>query len=351
MKFLDQAKIHLKSGDGGAGCVSFRREKFVPYGGPDGGNGGRGGDVIFRVERNLNTLIDFRYRQHFKAARGGHGMGRDRTGAKGEDVVIAVPPGTQILDNEGELLLADLIEPGTELVLLRGGRGGVGNAAFKSSTNQAPRQSTPGEPGEERSVGLRLKLLADIGIVGLPNAGKSTLLSVVSRARPKVADYPFTTLHPELGVVVVDDFSFVLADIPGLIEGAHQGHGLGDRFLGHVERCAALLHLVDAGLDDPVAAWRTVRHELEAYGAGLGGRPELVVLSRADIVAPAELEERRAALAEATGGEVGVISAATGRDVDPLMGRLADQVRARQQEEAAPDRPAEAAFDPVRETP
>src|SRR5579863_3951177 len=270
MKFLDQAKIFVKSGDGGAGACAFRREKYIEFGGPDGGDGGRGGDVIVEVVANLNTLIDYRYRQHFKAEKGHHGMGANRSGGAGEDVVLRVPIGTEILDEENAQVLLDLTTPGERHVLLRGGDGGFGNAHFKSATNRAPRRADPGWPGEERWVWLRLKLIADAGLIGLPNAGKSTFLAAASAARPKIADYPFTTLHPQLGVVRLSDTQdFVLADIPGLIAGAHSGAGLGDRFLGHVERCAVLLHLVDGAAGDVVKAWRTVRGELAAYGAGL----------------------------------------------------------------------------------
>src|SRR5277367_4901427 len=283
MKFLDQAKIFLSSGDGGAGCTAFRREKFIDRGGPNGGNGGRGGDVVFEVAEGLNTLIDFRYRQHFKAKRGENGRGSDCTGADAPELVIKTPPGTEILDEDGETVLADLTEVGDRLVFLRGGDGGFGNAHFKTSTNRAPRKSTPGWPGQERWVWLRLKLIADAGIVGLPNAGKSTFLAVVSAARPKIADYPFTTLHPQLGVIRLSNSEeFVLADIPGLIEGAHEGAGLGDRFLGHVERCAVLLHLVDGAAGHVVDAWRTVRGELESYGGGLAEKRELIALNKVD---------------------------------------------------------------------
>jgi GTP-binding protein len=269
MKFLDQAKIYLRSGDGGAGSVSFRREKFIEFGGPDGGDGGKGGDVWAEAVDGLNTLIDYRYQQHFKAPKGGHGMGRSRAGAKGQDVVLRVPLGTQIFEDDNETLIADLLSPGDRVRLAKGGNGGFGNEHFKSSTNRAPRHANPGQPGEERWVWLRLKLIADAGIIGLPNAGKSTFLASVSAARPKIADYPFTTLTPQLGVVSVDGKSFVLADIPGLIEGASEGAGLGHRFLGHVERCAVLLHLVDVTAPDPVAAYRALRKEHKTYGAGL----------------------------------------------------------------------------------
>src|SRR5215475_13855094 len=287
MKFLDQAKIYIRSGNGGAGCVSFRREKFIEFGGPDGGDGGRGGDVIAECVDGLNTLIDYRYQQHFKAKTGAHGMGRNRSGAGGPDVVLKVPVGTQVFDEDNETLLADLTKVGQRTVLAKGGNGGFGNAHFKSSTNRTPRHANPGLPGEEKTIWLRLKLIADAGLVGLPNAGKSTFLATVTAARPKIADYPFTTLHPGLGVVRIDGREFVLADIPGLIEGAHEGVGLGDRFLGHVERCRVLLHLVDGTGEHAGHAYTTVRTELEAYGHGLEDKPEIVVLNKADALTPA----------------------------------------------------------------
>jgi len=299
VRFLDEAKIFVKSGDGGGGCVSFRREKFVPDGGPNGGDGGRGGDVWVRADPSLNTLIDFRYRQHFKAERGRHGMGGDRTGKSGAPLVLDVPVGTQILAEDRETLLFDLTEPGQHVRLLKGGDGGFGNARFKTSTNRAPRRADPGWPGEELWIWLRLKLLADVGLVGQPNAGKSTLLSACTNARPKIADYPFTTLTPQLGVVEMDHEAVVIADIPGLIEGASAGTGLGDRFLGHVERCAVLIHLVDATAEDVVATYRTVREELVAYGHGLADKPELVALSKIDALTADEVEARAAALAAA----------------------------------------------------
>jgi GTPase len=291
MKFLDQAKIYLRSGDGGAGSVSFRREKFIEFGGPDGGDGGKGGDVWAEAVDGLNTLIDYRYQQHFKAPKGGHGMGRSRAGAKGQDVVLRVPLGTQIFEDDNETLIADLLSPGDRVLLARGGNGGFGNEHFKSSTNRAPRHANPGQPGEERWVWLRLKLIADAGIIGLPNAGKSTFLASVSAARPKIADYPFTTLTPQLGVVSVDGKSFVLADVPGLIEGASEGAGLGHRFLGHVERCAVLLHLVDVTAPDPVAAYRALRKELKTYGAGLAEKSEILVLNKIDALPPDDLAQ------------------------------------------------------------
>ncbi len=330
MKFLDQAKIYLRSGDGGNGVVAFRRERFVEFGGPDGGNGGRGGDVIFVASEGLNTLIDFRYTQHFRAPKGGNGAGSDRTGAGASDVVISVPVGTQILDEDRETLLADLDETGKRIVFLRGGDGGHGNAHFKSSTNRSPRKATPGYPGEERWVWLRLKLIADVGLVGLPNAGKSTFLSVVSAARPKIADYPFTTLHPQLGVVRLSHSEeFVVADIPGLIEGASDGAGLGDRFLGHVERCAMLVHLVDGAAGNVVQAWRTIRAELDAYGAGLAGKPELLVLNKADAMTPREASARRSALARASGRPVMLMSGVTQQGLPEVLRALMNGVKAR----------------------
>ena len=327
MQFLDQAKVYVRAGDGGNGAVGFRREKFVEFGGPDGGNGGRGGDVIAECVANLNTLLDYRYQQHFKAKKGGHGMGQNRTGAKGADVVLKVPPGTQILDEDNETLIADLTTPGERIVLLKGGNGGFGNAHFKSSTNQAPRRANPGQQGGEMHIWLRLKLIADAGIIGLPNAGKSTFLSVVSAAKPKIADYPFTTLHPNLGVVRIDGFDFVLADIPGLIEGAHEGAGIGDRFLGHIERTAVLLHLVDATLDDPAEAYAVIRGEVEAYGAGLEDKPEIVALSKADAVPEDELKKKARALKKATGAAPLIVSAASGEGVPEVLRALAAQIK------------------------
>ncbi len=335
MKFLDEAKIYVKAGDGGNGACSFRREKYVEFGGPDGGNGGTGGDVVVAAVGGLNTLIDFRYRQHFKARRGTDGMGRDRTGAGGADLVVEVPVGTQVLDEDKDFVLADLTEEGQRVVLARGGRGGLGNAAFKSSTNRAPRRADPGTPGEERWVWLRLKLIADAGLVGLPNAGKSTFLSRVSRARPKIADYPFTTLHPHLGVVGAGEEEFVIADIPGLIEGAHEGAGLGTRFLGHIERCRVLLHLVDGTQDDPVAAWRTVRAELAGYGAGLDDKPEVLALNKVDAVTAEELKAKAEALEAATGVQPILCSGVSGDGVPTVLGALLEAIRAAEQAEAA----------------
>ena len=322
MKFLDEAKIFVKSGDGGNGCHSFRREKYVEFGGPDGGDGGRGGNVVVTCVEGLNTLIDFRYRQHFKAERGHHGMGKNRTGARGKDAVVKVPAGTQILDEDKEELLLDLTEVSQQAILARGGDGGFGNTRYKSSTNQAPRRYDPGWPGEERWVWLRLKLIADVGLVGLPNAGKSTLLAAVSRARPKIADYPFTTLHPNLGVAGIDGTEMVLADIPGLIEGAHQGAGLGTRFLGHVERCPVLLHLVDGTGDDVAAAYLAVRHELAAYGASLDDKVEIVALNKCDALTADEIAARHKALAGAAGGDVAVISGAAGTGIEEVLRTL-----------------------------
>jgi GTP-binding protein len=331
MKFLDQAKIYCRSGDGGDGVIAFRRERFIEFGGPDGGNGGKGGDIVFEAMQNLNTLIDFRYTQHFRGAKGGNGSGADMTGAGAKDVVIKVPVGTQIFDDERNLMLADLDVPGKRVVLLRGGDGGHGNAHFKSSTNRAPRRADKGWPGEERWIWLRLKLIADVGLVGLPNAGKSTFLSVVSAAKPKIADYPFTTLHPQLGVVRLSmTQEFVVADIPGLIEGAHEGAGLGDRFLGHVERCAVLLHLIDGAAGNVVKAWRTVREELEQYGGGLADKPEIIALNKSDAMTPREISSRRAALAKASGAKVFVISAVAHHGVAELNAALwADIARER----------------------
>ena len=328
MHFLDQAKIFVRSGAGGPGAVSFRREKFAEFGGPNGGHGGKGGDIIFEAVAGLNTLIDFRYTQHFRAPRGKGGSGQNRTGAGGDDLVIKVPVGTQVLsDDEERSLLIDMTEVGQRVSLLRGGDGGRGNASYKTSTNRAPRQHGTGWPSEEMYVWLRLKLMADVGIVGLPNAGKSTLLNRTTNAVAKVGDYPFTTLRPQLGVVSYKQREFVLADIPGLIEGAAEGAGIGDRFLGHVERCSALLHLVDAEGGDPVDAWRVVRGELYAYGAGLEDKPELIALSRADTVDPKSLDKLRKKLAKAAGAEVFTVSAATGDGVEPLIEALFALIR------------------------
>jgi GTP-binding protein len=301
MKFLDLARVTIRSGSGGAGCVSFRREKFIEYGGPDGGDGGRGGDVWVEAVDGLNTLIDFRYQQHFFAKNGQHGMGRQRTGKDGESVTLRVPVGTEILDEDEETVLADLTHVGERVLLAKGGNGGFGNLHFKTSTNQAPRRANPGQSGVEREIWLRLKLIADVGLLGLPNAGKSTFLAATSNARPKIADYPFTTLHPNLGIVGVDEVEFVVADIPGLIEGAHEGRGLGDRFLGHVERCAVLLHLVDGTSEDVAGDWQTIIDELEAYGGELADKPRITVLNKIDALDDEEQAERKAELEEVAG--------------------------------------------------
>jgi GTPase len=322
MKFLDEAKVYIRSGDGGNGCVAFRREKYIEFGGPSGGNGGRGGDVIIEAVDGLNTLIDYRYQQHFKAQKGIGGMGKDRHGANGKDIVLKVPVGTQVFDEDRETLLYDFTKTGEKFVIAEGGNGGFGNAHFKSSTNRAPRNANPGQPGEERWLWLRLKLIADAGIVGLPNAGKSTFLAATSAARPKIADYPFTTLHPQLGVVRVDGREFVLADIPGLIEGAHEGAGLGDRFLGHVERCRVLLHLIDGTCEHAGKAYKTVRKELEAYEADLTGKVEIVTLNKADSIAPDELKQQIARLKRASKQKPLILSAATGEGVADVLRAL-----------------------------
>ena len=329
MKFLDEAKIWVKAGDGGDGVIAFRREKFIEFGGPDGGNGGRGGNVIAEAVAGLNTLIDFRYAQHFKARKGGNGAGSDRTGAASDEVVLKLPVGTQIFADDRETMIADLDKLGTRVVLARGGDGGFGNANYKTSTNRAPRRADKGWPGEERWLWLRLKLIADAGLVGLPNAGKSTFLAAVSAARPKIADYPFTTLHPQLGVVRLNATEeFVLADLPGLIEGAAEGAGLGTRFLGHVERCKVLLHLVDGSAADPARAYRTIRHELTEYGHRLEDRPELVALNKADAMTPQARTARVKALSRAAGKPVMLISGASGEGVPELLRALADMIAA-----------------------
>ena len=326
MKFLDEAKVYIRSGDGGAGCVSFRREKFIEFGGPDGGDGGKGGDVIAECVNGLNTLIDYRYQQHVKAKTGMHGMGRNRAGGKGADAILRVPAGTQIFEEDGETLIGDLTEVGKSLCLARGGNGGFGNAYFTTSTNRAPRHANPGQDGKEMTIVLRLKLIADAGLVGLPNAGKSTFLAAVSAAKPKIADYPFTTLKPGLGVVRVGDREFVLADIPGLIEGAHEGLGLGDRFLGHVERCNVLLHLVDATGEHAGQAYKTIRRELDAYGAGLLDKPEIVALSKVDAVDAETLKTQMARLKRAAKRTPMKISAVSGAGMPELLGLLLRQI-------------------------
>ncbi|HXZ00116.1 MAG TPA: GTPase ObgE [Stellaceae bacterium] len=343
MKFLDQAKIHVRSGDGGAGAVSFRREKFIEFGGPDGGDGGRGGDVVIEAAANLNTLIDYRYQQHFKAEKGHHGMGANRSGAAGASVVLRVPVGTEVLDEENAEVLLDLTRPGECHVLLKGGDGGFGNAHYKSATNRAPRRAGRGWPGEERWIWLRLKLIADAGLVGLPNAGKSTFLAATSRARPKIADYPFTTLRPQLGVVEAHGEEFVIADLPGLIEGASEGAGLGHRFLGHVERCAAILHLVDGTEEDVVANYRAIRRELERYGHGLAEKPEIIGLNKSDAVPEAELATKRRKLARASKRPVLALSGVTGKGVPETLAALLAVVKSGREAAQAAKAAAEAA--------
>ncbi len=337
MKFLDQAKIYTRSGHGGPGSTSFRREAHVPFGGPDGGDGGRGGDVIAVAVNGLNTLIDYRYQQHFRAGSGRPGAGRDRSGASGNDVVLRLPVGTQILSDDQLTVLADLTFEGQRFILAKGGIGGKGNAFFKSSTNRAPRKSQPGERGQEMWVWLRLKLIADAGLLGLPNAGKSTFLSAISAARPKIADYPFTTLYPNLGVVGIDGKEFVMADIPGLIEGAHTGAGLGHRFLGHVERCRILLHLIDATGEDPIAAWRTLRKELKAYGGDLFDKPELVALTKLDATPEDYAAELTAALEDAGAGKVMRLSSVTGAGITATLRQLIKFIEDSRAEEAMPE--------------
>ena len=339
MKFLDEAKVYIASGAGGNGCVSFRREKFIEFGGPNGGDGGRGGDVVVEAVNGLNTLIDYRYQQHFKAQRGGNGMGKDRAGANGKDVVLKVPIGTQVYEEDGETLLADLTQVGERVTISKGGNGGFGNAHFKSSTNRAPRQANPGQPGEERIIRLHLKLIADAGLIGLPNAGKSTFLAAVSAAKPKIDDYPFTTLHPQLGVFEVDGREFVLADLPGLIEGAHEGTGLGDRFLGHTERCRVLLHLVDGTAEDAGAAYKIVRDELEAYGQGLTEKPEIVALSKSDAMTKDAVKAQIAKLKRACKKTPLILSAHSHEGVREALRALAaiiEKARNDSQPEAAP---------------
>lgn len=340
MKFLDQCKIYIRSGNGGGGAVSFRREKYIEYGGPDGGDGGRGGDVWIEAVEGLNTLIDYRYHQHFKAGTGVHGMGRNRHGAAGEDIVLKVPVGTEVLEEDRETLIVDLDHAGQRVLLAKGGNGGWGNDRFKGPINQAPYHANAGQPGEEKWIWLRLKLIADVGLAGLPNAGKSTFLAASSAARPKVADYPFTTLAPNLGIVDLSpEERFVMADIPGLIEGASEGAGLGTRFLGHVERTAVLIHLVDCTQTDVAEAWRTVRHELEAYGAGLGDKPEILALSKVDALDPDTLAMQKEALEAASGRPVSLVSGVSGQGVKDLLREAWRQVLARRAEAKAAARP------------
>lgn len=332
MKFLDEAKIFVKSGDGGAGCVSFRREKYIEFGGPDGGDGGKGGHVIVKVANNLNTLIDYRFKQHFKARIGEHGRGRNQYGPKGEDLILNVPVGTQIFEEDKKTLIVDLNEEGQEFILAEGGIGGKGNAHFKSSTNRAPRYSQPGMPGEERWVWLRLKLIADIGLVGFPNAGKSTFLSVVSKAKPKIADYPFTTLVPQLGIVSLEQgANFVLADIPGLIEGAHEGKGLGCRFLGHVERCKGLIHLIDITEKDILNTYQKIRNELNQYDSILGSKPEIIVLNKIDMVNEEEEEEIKSSLEEEIGKPIFTISALQKKGLMTVLNQAYQQLNPEKQ--------------------
>ena len=344
MKFLDEAKVYIQSGAGGNGCVAFRREKFIEFGGPSGGDGGDGGDVWVEAVNGLNTLIDYRYQQHFKAERGGNGSGKDRHGASGADKILKVPVGTEVYEEDGETLIVDLTEVGQRALILEGGNGGFGNARFKSSTNRTPRNANPGQPGIERTIRLRLKLIADAGVIGLPNAGKSTLLAAVSAAKPKIADYPFTTLHPQLGVVEIDNREFVIADLPGLIEGAHEGVGLGDRFLGHTERCRVLLHLVEGTGEDPGEAYRVVRGELDAYGHGLAEKPEIVVLTKSDALTPEAIKAAAARLKKACKQTPMVMSSQSRAGVPEVLralARIADGAR-----QDADGKPVETAWQP-----
>jgi GTP-binding protein len=331
MKFLDLAKIYVKSGDGGRGCVSFRREKYIEHGGPDGGQGGKGGDVIFEAATNLNTLIDYRFQQHHTAANGHGGAGRDRSGQNGKDLILQVPVGTQIMAEDKETVLFDLGKKGQRVIFLKGGDGGFGNAHYKSATNQSPRHYTPGYPGKEREIWLRLKLIADAGLVGLPNAGKSTFLAACTAAKPKIADYPFTTLAPNLGVVKLggkrDGMSFVLADIPGLIEGAHEGYGLGDRFLGHVERCRVLLHLIDGTDEDVVTNYKTIRAELKAYGGGLNRKAEIIALNKCDAMDATDIKKKVALLKKLTRKPVHVISGVAHTGVTDILHLIAKKIK------------------------
>ena len=337
MKFLDLCKVYIRSGAGGDGAVSFRREKFVPRGGPDGGDGGSGGTVWVEAVDGLNTLIDFRYQQHFFAQNGQPGMGRQRTGKDGDDITLRVPVGTEILDEDGEIVIADLTELGQKVMLAKGGNGGWGNVHFKTATNQAPRRSNPGQEGIERTIWLRLKLIADVGLLGLPNAGKSTFLAATSNARPKIADYPFTTLHPNLGVVGVDNTEFVVADIPGLIEGAHEGRGLGDLFLGHIERCAVLLHLVDGSSGTLIVDYQTIVDEIEAYGAGLADKPRITVLNKVDTLDDEEREFLRDELQQAVGGKVMLMSGVSGEGTQNVLRALRMKIEEVRAEEKAQD--------------
>lgn len=339
MKFLDQAKVYIQSGAGGNGCIAFRREKFIEYGGPWGGDGGRGGDVWAEAVDNLNTLIDYRYQQHVRAKNGEGGMGKVMSGAGGDDAVLKVPVGTQIYEEDGESLIADLSAAGQRVQLLRGGNGGFGNAHFKSATNQCPKFANPGQPGEEKAIILKLKLIADAGLIGLPNAGKSTFLSRVSEAKPKIADYPFTTLAPQLGMVRIDGTDFVLADLPGLIEGAHEGVGLGDRFLGHAERCNVILHLIDGTESEITKAYKTIRGELDAYGNGLIDKPEIVALNKVDAIPKEALAKKKAALKKACGHDVFVISGVSGEGVTEVLRAIAEIVKTKRAADKAINEP------------
>jgi GTPase len=335
MKFLDEAKVYIRSGSGGNGCVSFRREKFIEFGGPNGGDGGRGGDVWAEAAENLNTLIDYRFQQHIAARSGGHGMGKEMTGARGTDAVLKVPAGTQIFEEDNETLIADLDRPGARVLLAKGGNGGFGNAHFKTSTNQAPRRANPGQPAEEKTIWLRLKLIADAGLIGLPNAGKSTFLARVSAARPKIADYPFTTLNPQLGMVRIGGTDFVIADLPGLIEGAHEGAGLGTRFLGHAERTRVILHLVDGTQSEIARAYKTIRNELQNYGHGLANKPEVLVLNKTDAIPKDALKRKIAALERVSGQKVIAMSGATGDAVDQVLYAIVRKLNESRREAAA----------------
>jgi GTP-binding protein len=335
MRFLDQAKVFIRSGSGGNGCVAFRREKFIEYGGPNGGNGGRGGDVWAEAVDNLNTLIDYRYRQHLYAKNGQGGMGKEMSGHNGDDALLRVPIGTEIYEEDGETLIADLARDGDRVMLLKGGNGGFGNTHFKTATNRAPRHANPGQAGEEKAIVLRLKLIADVGLIGLPNAGKSTFLARVSSARPKIADYPFTTLEPQLGMVRMDATDFVVADLPGLIEGAHEGVGLGDKFLGHAERCGAILHLIDGTQSEIAKSYKTIRGELEAYGHGLAEKPEVLVLNKVDAIPKVALAKKRAALEKASGRPVFLMSGVSGDGVSEALRALAKLIDKRRAKEKA----------------
>ena len=346
MKFLDLAKIYVKAGNGGNGCLSFRREKYIEHGGPDGGDGGKGGNVYVACVANLNTLIDYRFQQHFKAATGGGGMGKNRAGAKGEDCIIKVPPGTEILDEDQETQIAEVTEPGQKVLIAKGGNGGFGNAHFKSSTNQAPRRTNPGQPGEELTIWLRLKLIADVGLIGLPNAGKSTFLAAVSAAKPKIADYPFTTLHPNLGVVNIGNREFVAADIPGLIEGAHEGKGIGTRFLGHVERTKVLLHLIDVTSGDVAHDYKTIRGELAAYSEDLLALPEVVVLSKCDAADADAIAKQKSALSAVTKNEPLAMSAVSGQGVDTVKWAIAEHLDVQREQEDAATAPKQTGWQP-----